>query len=96
MLQGKIDVPFLIVKLPMLSGAIKNTFAGLQSRNTSVRTITNALNDSNLFKGMFSEVNKLLFSVFYLNLSKEHNNDSSMPQQLIPTHSTFTSKKLIH
>ena len=57
--RGKIDVSLLRVQLSMLPGAIDTV-----KKVTNVRTIVDALNDSNLVKGMFSEVDKVLCLYF--------------------------------
>ena len=61
--REKIDVSLLKVQLSMLPGAINTAFAGTSvkvKKVTSARTIADALDDSNLVKGMFSEVDKVL------------------------------------
>ena len=61
--RGKIDLAHLKIQLPMLPDAISTAFAGSLIRVqkvTNVRTIADTFNQSEIVKGMLSEVDKLL------------------------------------
>ena len=60
--REKIDLSRFKVQLQMLPDALKTAFAGSSSIKavTSVRTIAEALNQSEVVKGMLSEVDKVL------------------------------------
>ena len=61
-LMEKIDLSRLQIQLQMLPDSIKTAFSGSSSVNTvtSIRTIVEALNQSEVVKGMLSEVDKVL------------------------------------
>ena len=61
-LMEKIDLSRLKIQLQMLPDSIKTAFSGSSSVNTvtSIRTIVEALNQSEVVKGMLSEVDKVL------------------------------------
>lgn len=59
-IEGDIDGARLRVQLPMLPDMIKTAFDGSIKKVTTLRTLTDAMNKSNIYKGMLSEVDKLL------------------------------------
>ena len=59
-LEGDVDVARLKVQLCMLPDAIKTALNGTIKRVTNVRTIADAMLQSEIYKNMLCEVNKLL------------------------------------
>ena len=83
----------------MLPGAITTVFAGTSvkvKKVTNARTIADALNDNNLVKGMFSEVDKLLRLYFTFPVTSATAERSFSSLRLIKTYlrSTMTSQRL--
>ena len=58
-IDGKVDLARLKVQLLMLCDAIINSSLGIK-KVTTVQTVAEVLNESNIAKGMLSEVNKLI------------------------------------
>ena len=57
---GDVDQPRLKVQLKMIPDMIKTAFDGSIKKVTTVRTLTDAMNKSEIYKRMLSEVDKLL------------------------------------
>ena len=98
--RGKIDVSLLKVQLSMLAGAINTAFAGTSvkvKKVTNARTIADALNYSNLVKGMFSEIDKVLRLYFTFPVTSATAERSFSSLRLIKTYlrSTMTSQQFI-
>ena len=84
--REKIDLSRFKVQLQMLPDALKTAFAGSSSIKavTSVRTIAEALNQSEVVKGMLSEVDKVLkayFSPCLRSVYVARNYSATRPQQ---------------
>ena len=58
--EGDIDRARLNAQLLMIPDMIKTAFDGCIKKVTTVRTLTDAMNKSEIYKGMLSEVDKLL------------------------------------
>ena len=58
--EGDIDRARLNAQLLMIPDMIKTVFDGCIKKVTTVRTLTDAMNKSEIYKGMLSEVDKLL------------------------------------
>lgn len=59
-LESGIDVEWLKVQLLMLPDMIKTAFEGRIKAVTNVRTITSSMEQNEIYKGMLSQINKLL------------------------------------
>ena len=59
-IKGDIDQARLKIQLLMIPDMIKTAFDGSIKKVTTLRTLTDALNKSDIYKGMLSEVDKLL------------------------------------
>lgn len=59
MLSGKVDLDRLKVQLAMLHDAVVSSSLGIK-RVTTIRIVADILNESNMVKGMLSEVDKLV------------------------------------
>ncbi|XP_065885455.1 zinc finger MYM-type protein 1-like [Dysidea avara] len=63
-LEGDVDVEHLKVQLRMLPDAIKTALNGTIKRVTNVRTIADAMMQSEIYQNMLCEVNKVLLLYF--------------------------------
>ena len=59
-IEGDVDQPRLKVQLKMIPDMIKTAFDGSIKKVTTMRTLTDAMNKSEIYKRMLSEVDKLL------------------------------------
>ncbi len=59
-IEGDIDKSRLSVQLPMVQDMINTALGGSIKKTTNLRTIAEAMNKSNIYKTMLSEVDKLL------------------------------------
>ena len=59
-IEGDIDQARLKIQLLMIPDMIKTAFNGSIKKVTTLRTLTDAMNKSEIYKGMLSEVDKLL------------------------------------
>ena len=59
-IEGDIDQACLKIQLLMIPDMIKTAFDGNIKKVTTLRTLTDAMNKSDIYEGMLSEVDKLL------------------------------------
>ena len=63
-IEGDIDKSRLLIQLPMVQDMIKTARNGSIKKTTNLRTITQAMDKSNIYKNMLSEIDKLLKILF--------------------------------
>ena len=63
-MEGDVDQACLKIQLLMILDMIKTAFDGSIKKVTIMRTLTDAMNKSEIYKGMLSEVEKLLKMYF--------------------------------
>lgn len=59
-IEGDIDMSRLLVQLPMVQDMIETVMNGSIRKTTNLRTIAQAMDKSNIYKNMLSEIDKLL------------------------------------
>ena len=61
-MEGDVDQARLKIQLLMIPDMIKTAFDGSVKKVTIMRTLTDAMNNSEVYRGMLSEVDKLYYT----------------------------------
>ena len=69
-MKGDVDQACLKIQLLMIPNMIKTAFDGSIKKVTIMKTLTDAMNKSEIYKGILSEVDKLLKMYFTLRYIK--------------------------